>query len=640
MNEADGVAAEGRERDRRYQREWHRRDRARKATQRVEQRAREAAARLGRPPESLSEWFPTQMKFRTWKQLAAEIGVTPEHLCRIRDGKHTPTEHLRSRLLEITGLPCFQVSAKLPPWTISLLARAHDYLNSLRLRPSTRSLYMSRFRKVLARLCEDGVSDASHITPAALLQNPPRYKSRDSQRRALTLFSSVLLSSGYWDSRHHGELSAMMALLYKRASDRRPMKKRTIGKNQPSKAAARFVANLVRDVGLNISHIRQIQVNQFNKSGLQLRRGLIVPYGKGLHAVSREAFDAWLREAQPGDILFCGRRGYSRHTSRSWLIAAAKHGGLISAGRRPLHLQHFERDFREFPHPALLRLHLEHFHGLRQTRARGLAATLLHTGTDLLPEPYLAAVVAAAQLVDCSLKKVSGGRALAGRWMNSIYRVEVQWPMSLVDLLADGRTKARVGRELLRLALEYRSQRLRLHSYGDFPNLDRSLAAKLELVQVVVSERKSRGRSWEGMLLARRHFLTIDGQRRVRRYFGIPLLEDLWGGEVNGRCGVCQRLDRAAIDDEIRRGVPFVEIAEHHAIAYGNQDSASRRMTKQLLWHAGRLARADGKRDVHVGHASAAKLVAVPPQFLNHIARENATNLGQAILALLNTSTF
>jgi hypothetical protein len=155
--------------------EWHRKYRARKAAERREHLAREAAARLGRPPQSLGEWFSTQSTFRNWAELAASVGVSPEHLCRLRDGKHEPTDRVRRRLLEITGLPCFEVGANLPLWARELLTQAQGHVNSLPLRHSTAQWYVALMRSSVARLVAEGLTSAKEITPAVLLQNPPRF---------------------------------------------------------------------------------------------------------------------------------------------------------------------------------------------------------------------------------------------------------------------------------------------------------------------------------------------------------------------------------------------------------------------------------------------------------------------------------
>jgi hypothetical protein len=167
--------------------------------------------------------------------------------------------------------------------------------------------------------------------------------------------------------------------------------------------------------------------------------------------------------------------------------------------------------------------------------------------------------------------------------------------------------------------------------------LYKSLAENLELVQLTISEAGSE-RKWEGNLLGRRRFVTLDEKRHKRRYFNLPLLEDLWSGETNGRCEICRRPDRAAIDEEIRRGVRFNDIARRRSIPYGTRNSAARRFAKHLCWHAGRLSVRSRRLAGHVGHASAANLVAIPTGFLNQVAHENAPNLGHAIFRLLGTT--
>jgi hypothetical protein len=73
--------------------------------------AEASRAKLGREPQTLNEWFPTQARFSEWAQLAREIGVSPRTVLDWRTGKHPAVRAHRRKLYEITGLSCFADAA-------------------------------------------------------------------------------------------------------------------------------------------------------------------------------------------------------------------------------------------------------------------------------------------------------------------------------------------------------------------------------------------------------------------------------------------------------------------------------------------------------------------------------------------------
>jgi transcriptional regulator with XRE-family HTH domain len=78
-------------------------------------KAQEARAKLGREPQTLNEWFPTQATFSEWAQLARAVGVSRRTVLDWRTGKHPPVRGRRRRLYEITGLACFADAARWEP---------------------------------------------------------------------------------------------------------------------------------------------------------------------------------------------------------------------------------------------------------------------------------------------------------------------------------------------------------------------------------------------------------------------------------------------------------------------------------------------------------------------------------------------
>jgi len=78
-------------------------------------KAAEALNKLGREPRTLNEWFPTQVKFSDFAQLARAVGVSRRTVLHWRTGKHPAVREHRRKLYEITGLTCFADAANWKP---------------------------------------------------------------------------------------------------------------------------------------------------------------------------------------------------------------------------------------------------------------------------------------------------------------------------------------------------------------------------------------------------------------------------------------------------------------------------------------------------------------------------------------------
>lgn len=88
---------------------------AQKRSADLERRASQARTKLGREPQTLDEWFPTQSKFSEWAQLARAIGVSRRTVLDWRTGKHPALRGHRRKLYEITSLACFADAANWNP---------------------------------------------------------------------------------------------------------------------------------------------------------------------------------------------------------------------------------------------------------------------------------------------------------------------------------------------------------------------------------------------------------------------------------------------------------------------------------------------------------------------------------------------
>jgi transcriptional regulator with XRE-family HTH domain len=107
---------------REYKRGWRKKNRPREEArltqerqQRLEQRAADERAKLGRPPETLSEWLPTQSRFATEADLARAMGIRPAAVYRWRKGQREPLDRQRRKLFELTGLDCYADAADWKP---------------------------------------------------------------------------------------------------------------------------------------------------------------------------------------------------------------------------------------------------------------------------------------------------------------------------------------------------------------------------------------------------------------------------------------------------------------------------------------------------------------------------------------------
>jgi len=88
---------------------------AQKRIEGLVQSAEEARRKLGREPQTLDEWFPTQSDFSEWAQVARAIGVSRTTMLDWRKGAHLAVRGHRRRLYELTRLACFADASNWKP---------------------------------------------------------------------------------------------------------------------------------------------------------------------------------------------------------------------------------------------------------------------------------------------------------------------------------------------------------------------------------------------------------------------------------------------------------------------------------------------------------------------------------------------
>ena len=522
-----------------------------------------------------------------------------------------------------------------------LLAKAHGYIDSLPTAANTKDQHRNFCERILGHLSERNISALREVTPALVFQNAPDYKSKKAERHALGFFGRFMAAKHLWDERQEREFEEFLTRYYHQKY--KPRENKAAQEPEPS-AAGQLLRELVVNCGEMVARCSRVRIDDLKDEGISLGSGRMLRYGEGLHRVSKALVDRWLdqaglRSAKKSDYLFYRRtpRDPGKPAGRAWLMAQLRSAGIKAHGHAKPHMRHFEMDFQRLKDSLGVRLHFQHFHGVSRNRSPELVREFQKKHGFYLPVPYLAAVVAVSQLVDCAPERLRGGRASKHTWPDlNGYEIAVQWPVSFVDeMLRDGHVKPGIARKLIRLGLEACQEKSKIHGVGRFANLDSSLAEKLCLSRVQVRDLKD-DRTWQGAMQGRRPTLKVEPaessdkrktfrlcQSGRRRRFDLPLLEELKGGRPNGRCAVCCHVDRVEIDDEVRAGGRPTMIAKRHDIPYGPSNH-------HLLWHAGRLKGKAG----HVGSAPAAASVRVPSNFLARVARENAPNLAKAILSL------
>jgi hypothetical protein len=191
-----------------------------------------------------------------------------------------------------------------------------------------------------------------------------------------------------------------------------------------------------------------------------------------------------------------------------------------------------------------------------------------------ISEPYLLVTLCAARLIPCPTKRLQGGKNCSAELDAAGYRIAVTWPWTFFNDLNDARTRAGVARLLLTLAEQ------RWHRWANPYSLksgwigrnnergERQKKILQWLAQTTAIVRRSNC-CWRGSL--------YEIYQRAR-FFRLPLLDALEGGEISRTCDVCRHEQRFLIDGEIRTAAKTLsQIGREYGLRYSH-----------LLWHVGR----------------------------------------------------
>lgn len=588
----------------------------------------------GQAAGALQTWWISRETFRTKRQLAAAIGIDVRTLIGYFNGSSVPEGRHCDLLYEFSGVDYLfpSTNGQAVLWARDLLAKADRYIGALTDVESAKSRLRRFAFQALQRVVQDGICGPAEITPQVLIQHPPRYRSKKSQRQALGFFGRFLVEEQLWNEHQQRELSDLVSQCYRGIGAGH-----STGSNHRNARAVLLVKELVLNCGLSTKEIRALRVSQIKPDGIPMSTHKFVKFGEERHCVSKSALDAWLSEARPKDYLFYRNRprDHSKPVSPSWIVDVIKNFGVKVRRSRSIRTDHFEEDSNRFQDMRALHLHFRHFHGLSYTQSWALTKSLVEkANTFAVPEPYLLAVICASRLLPSSPEKRQGGRVSRFVWPTLLgrYDVEVSWPFSLAQDLAHQQTAESVARLLYRLAYRFWSRGWKLRGGVAFDKRERCLLDVLEKTNVEVRD-KDTGDIWVGAAIK----IRASSKHSRKLYLFSPLIESFLGGTTKSSCAVCMHSNREAIDEQLRQahkkgGKGYNCIAREYGVP-----------GRDVLWHAGRLNRKQRQEKPsrvewlagHMAMAPPAPTLRCPKKFVQCITKLDATELVLYSLLLL-----
>jgi hypothetical protein len=532
---------------------------------------------------TLQEWWARQQTYATLTQLAEAVGVAYHSMKRYYSGRLLPTGEHAERLHQITGLPCLSPDhLDLPAaWVRQLRERADEYIDSLSPTKNTRRTFRKFFSRIAARLVQEGIQGPHAVTPQVLAVCSPKYQLPGKNRYALGFFGRFLLASGLWTDDQWRNFEDLLRGLFP------PPSRIACPQKVPT---VLLVKQLTVGCGLTTKEVRSITVDQIERDGIRLDESRLIQFGNGWHSVSRDALDEWMKVARPTRYLFylMSPRDRTRAVGESWICKVNKALGVKTKCGRGARIEHFEQEFFQFASPRHFRIHLRSFHKLGNLRSWSLATSLARsTGSFNVPEPFVIASLCVARLLPARPKRMQGGKTCTYTWRSLFgrYEVSVVWPVNLSDKLGLKQVREKLSRVMWRLARDFWVERAKVRrSMRAKESVERKQLLDWLAGTSVEIKDAERGHSWQGTILERR--ASQPGRRKLA--LAMPLIEELEGGEVNGRCGLCCHLDRNRIDEELRKGLSAGgriygadKITHKFGVKYAH-----------LAWHAGKLSQA------------------------------------------------
>lgn len=474
------------------------------------------------------------------------------------------------------------VLALSPAWARGLVGKLHYFIAShTGSRNTQRQLRELCFRIMQGVVAEARVLKPSDITPQNLIDHRP--EASDKQLHwVLGFFGRFLVTEGIWSQR---QLQQFEELLTQFCPSRAPQRK-----TRRTAQVVPMVWGLIVKCGLSAREVRVLRVSQIESEGIRLDQKRFIPFGEGLHRISRHAVESYRADAKPREYVFYKRhrQDYSKPTSLGWL---ASQGFTTKLRPNTQRIRHFEDEFKRAHNVRRLHLHWRQFHKLGEEQARDLLQELLENATSFpIPAPYLLVALCGSRLLPSMPTRLEGGESCSFTWplLLTRYVVTVTWPVAFASEMSDQRTSAMVAKRLYEFAWKAWNTGWGLRGGVEVRSQDRDILRRLSLVRVAIQDTQ-RGHSWAEILVQVRSSWPYGATLRKFRksYLDQPLLEELTGGRASPRCWFCALPDWEIVDDEVRSALQnqrrikgLVRIARKHN---GGE--------RQLLWHAGRLTR-------------------------------------------------
>lgn len=590
------------------------------------------------------DWWESHGKkqFKSKRKFATALGKkNPLGIYAYFAGRAYPrSPGTREALYRVTGLECFNsgtTSARhlhiclrrlSTPWAKNLLIKAYEYFDSVSESNRTRNvLYVSAYR-ILTHAVQDRITSPNEITPEKLIRFPLRYKDKHIERWVLASFTRFLVAQGLWRTEQSQKLNGLLGDVYTSKKQQQQWTPGPTWRNRSTKLV-KLVKELALKGGLTDREIRNLRVSQIETNGIRLGPRRLLLFGEGRHSISRQLFDSWLNEAEPKDFLFYQRapRNYYKPIGRRGLDHAIRDLGLnftiekrTKGTQLPLRQQHFREDFQQAKNLREFRLHMRDFHAFTATGSRKLIKQLLRQMQVFpLPVPYFLAVICATRLLPREPNRRQGGRVWWCTWPSLLghYDVRVTWPSNFSRFVKTNWQKVAVA--LYGLAWEFwfarwqaqENERFRDRFLNNFTRLrknEKRLLAALEKTQVRVRDTITDS-TWTGALFENRY---------RKKFFRLPLQEDLEGRPTHPKCKACLHADRDGIDKKIINKTPLKRIERKYGVPYNT-----------LREHAGKIKRpyrGEVARS-HMSLARTAPTLRFPINFIEHIWNMTPTAL-------------